>query len=231
MIKKLGIQILDFRFQMQRIKSHHSALVIFGLLFFLTTISAAAQDLKPLAATDPALASLKKTLGAMQSIQGKIRQEKSFAFLEDKLISTGSFSYKKENKLRWQFNEPIEYIILIKENSMRLREDGKEKQYKGVDKILRQVKEIILGCIDGSIITNTNYKTVFFANVTTLKIDLQPKDKQLREFIQRIEVDFEKKDTRLKSVLLTDPSGDVTRILFSDIRIGQPINEGTFTDF
>jgi outer membrane lipoprotein-sorting protein len=60
---------------------------------------------------------------------------------------------------------------------------------------------------------------------------LQPKDKQLREFIQRIEVDFEKKDTRLKSVLLTDPSGDVTRILFSDIRIGQPINEGTFTDF
>jgi|GEM_PF-1027941 len=231
MIKKLGIQILDFRFQMQRIKSHHSALVIFGFLFFLTTISAAAQDLKPLAATDPALASLKKTLGAMQSIQGKIRQEKSFAFLEDKLISTGSFSYKKENRLRWQFNEPIEYIILIKDNSMRLREDGKEKQYKGVDKILRQVKEIILGCIDGSIITNTNYKTVFFANANALKIDLQPKDKQMREFIQRIEVEFEKKDTRLKSVLLTDPSGDITRILFSDIRTGQPINESSFTDF
>ena len=216
---------------MQRIKSHHSALVIFGFLFFLTTISAAAQDLKPLAATDPALASLKKTLGAMQSIQGKIRQEKSFAFLEDKLISTGSFSYKKENRLRWQFNEPIEYIILIKDNSMRLREDGKEKQYKGVDKILRQVKEIILGCIDGSIITNTNYKTVFFANANALKIDLQPKDKQMREFIQRIEVEFEKKDTRLKSVLLTDPSGDITRILFSDIRTGQPINESSFTDF
>lgn len=202
-----------------------------GILLSIVALTATAQDLKPLAATDPALASLKKTLAAMQSIQGKIRQEKSFAFLEDKLVSTGSFSYKKENRLRWQFNEPIDYIILIKENSMRLREDGKEKQYKGVDKILSQVKEIILGCIDGSIISNPNYKTVFFASPTALKIDLQPKDKRLREFIQRIEVEFEKKDTRLKSVLLTDPSGDITRILFSDIRVGQPINESAFTDF
>jgi outer membrane lipoprotein-sorting protein len=204
---------------------------IFPIFLFLFSLSATAQDWKPLAASDPALASLKKTLAAMQSIQGTIRQEKSFAFLEDKLVSTGSFSYKKENRLRWQFNEPIEYIILIKDNAMRLREDGKEKQYKGVDKILRQVKEIILGCIDGSIIANPNYKTVFFSNATSLKIDLQPKDKQLREFIQRIEVEFEKKDTRLKSVLLTDPSGDITRILFSDIRTGQPINESSFTDF
>jgi len=228
----LGFQISDLRHQRFEGVFLQSAFALgFGILISLSTFTATAQDLKPIAATDPALASLKKTLAAMQSIQGKIRQEKTFAFLEDKLVSTGSFSYKKENKLRWQFNEPIEYIILINENSMRLREDGKEKQYKGVDKILRQVKEIILGCIDGSIITNTNYKTVFFANATTLKIDLQPKDKQLREFIQRIEVDFEKKDTRLKSVLLTDPSGDVTRILFSDIRIGQPINEGIFTDF
>lgn len=151
--------------------------------------------------------------------------------MEDKLVSTGSFSYKKENRLRWQFNEPIDYIILIKDNTMRLREDGKEKHYKGVDKILRQVKEIILGCIDGSIISNTNYKTAFSTNTTAVKMDLQPKDKQLREFIQRIEVEFEKKDTRLRSVLLTDPSGDITRILFSDIRTGQPINESTFSNF
>jgi len=214
----------------QRLKDHFRS-SIFCFLFSIITLTATAQDWKPIQPNDPALTTLKQTLAAMQSIQGIIRQEKSFAFLEDKLVSTGSFSYKKENRLRWQFNEPIDYIILIKDNTMRLREDGKEKQYKGVDKILRQVKEIILGCIDGSIISNTNYKTSFSANATALKIDLQPKDKQLREFIQRIEVEFEKKDTRLRSVLLTDPSGDITRILFSDLRTGQAINESSFSNF
>jgi len=200
------------------------------LLLFLSTATFA-QDWKPLAADDPAIASLRKELGAMSSIKGNIRQEKSFAFLEEKLISTGYFIYKKENRLRWQFNEPIEYIILIKENAMRLREAGEEKQYKGVNRILRQVREIILGCIDGSIIDNPSYKASFSGNATSLKLDMQPKDRQLREFIQRIEVEFAKDGNRLRSVKLTDPSGDETHIHFTDIRTGQTIDEAVFTDF
>ncbi|MCF8256009.1 MAG: outer membrane lipoprotein carrier protein LolA [Flavobacteriales bacterium] len=200
------------------------------LLLFLST-AMFAQDWKPLTATDPTIAKLRKDLGAMASIKGNIRQEKSFAFLDDKLVSTGYFSYRKENRLRWQFDRPIEYIILIKDNAMRLREAGEEKQYKGVNRILRQVREIILGCIDGSIIDNANYKAAFFGNATSLKLDLQPKDRQLKEFIQRIEVEFAKEGNKLRSVMLTDPSGDITHIHFTDIRTGQTIDEAVFTDF
>jgi outer membrane lipoprotein-sorting protein len=205
--------------------------VLMALLLCMAVRNATGQEWRPLQVSDPAFASLKSGLAAMQSIQGTIRQEKSFAFLEDKLVSNGSFSYKKDNRLRWQFTDPIDYIILINGNSLRLREEGKEKQYKGVDKILRQVKEIILGCIDGSIISNPNYRTSFYGHASGLRLELQPKDRQLREFIQRIDVEFEKKDTRITSVMLTDPSGDVTHIHFSDIRTGQPVNESLFTDF
>jgi outer membrane lipoprotein-sorting protein len=204
--------------------------ILLTLLLLLSTTTFA-QDWKPLTATDPAVLALRKQLGAMTSIKGNIRQEKSFAFLEDKLVSTGYFVYRKENRLRWQFDSPIEYIILIKDNAMRLREAGEEKQYKGVNKILRQVREIILGCIDGSIIDNTSYKAAFFGNASSLKLEMQPKDRQLKEFIQRIEVEFSKEGTRLRSVMLTDPSGDVTHIHFSDIRTGQTVNEAVFTDF
>lgn len=205
--------------------------LLMALLLPLASNNAVAQEWKPLPVNDPAFASLRSGLAAMQSIEGNIRQEKAFAFLEDKLVSNGTFSYKKDNRLRWQFTDPIDYVILISGNAMRLREEGKEKQYKGVDKILRQVKEIILGCIDGSIINNPNYRTSFYGHASGLKLELQPKDKQLREFIQRIEVEFFKKDARITSVIITDPSGDVTHIHFSDIRTGQPINESIFTDF
>lgn len=205
---------------------------LFPVLFLLlTAISVVAQDWKPLTATDPAITSLRKELGTMASIKGNIRQEKSFAFLDDKLVSTGYFIYKKENRLRWQFNEPIEYIILIHDNAMRLREAGEEKQYKGVNKILRQVREIILGCIDGSIIDNPSYKASFSGNSNSLKLEMQPKDRQLKEFIQRIEVEFAKQGNRIRSVRLTDPSGDETHIHFTDIRTGQTIDEAVFTDF
>jgi outer membrane lipoprotein-sorting protein len=205
------------------------AATFFLLLLFPFFLSA--QDWKSLDANDPMLTGLKSTLGAMKSIKGDIQQEKSFAFLTEKLISKGVFIYQKESKLRWQFNEPIEYIILINESTMRLKEDGEEKKYKGMNQILRQVKEIILGCIDGSIMSNANYKTVFATNGTNIRIQLQPKEKNLKEFIQQIEVQFAKDGSVLKKVTLTDPSGDMTDILFSNVKTNQQTDASVFADF
>lgn len=190
-----------------------------------------AQDWNSLDANDPMLTELKSALSGMESIKGDIQQEKSFAFLTEKLISKGVFIYQKENRLRWQFNEPIEYIILINENSMRLKEDGDEKKYKGMNQILRQVKEIILGCIDGSIMSNPNYKTVFSTNESDIRIQLQPKEKNLKQFIQQIQVHFAKDGSVLKKVTLTDPSGDTTDIFFSNVKTNQQIDASVFAEF
>ncbi len=200
-------------------------------LLSLLPFFGSAQDWKKLNADDPMLTELKSTLAGMESIKGDIKQAKAFAFLTDKLISTGIFIYQKESKLRWEFTEPIEYIILINKNSMRLKEEGEEKKYKGMNQILRQVKEIILGCIDGSIMSNSNYKTEFSTNGERIRIHLQPKAKNLKEFIQQIDVQFEKKGSTLKKVTLTDPSGDMTDIFFSNVEINQTIDESVFAEF
>lgn len=207
--------------------SRTSTLFILLLLPFFVT----AQDWKSLNANDPMLTGLKSTLGGMESIRGDIRQEKAFAFLTEKLVSTGLFVYQKESKLRWEFTDPIEYIILINENSMRLKEEGEEKNFKGMNQILRQVKEIILGCIDGSIMGNSNYKTEFSTNGADIRIQLQPKEKNLKEFIEQIDVQFVKEGSTLKKVVLTDPSGDMTDIVFSNVKNNQPIDEGVFAKF
>lgn len=189
------------------------------------------QDWKKLNTDDPMLRDLKSALAEMETIQGDIQQEKSFAFLTNKLVSTGTFKYQNNDRLRWEFTEPMEYIILINGNSMRLREDGAEKKYKGVDRILRQVKEIILGCIDGSIMSNSNYRTDFSSNGDRVRIQLQPKAKDLKEFIQQIDVQFQLTGSVLKQVSLTDPSGDVTDIYFSNVLNNRSIDESVFADF
>lgn len=203
--------------------------IAIGIVIFPFFLSA--QDWKTIEASDPVLTGLKSTLAGMNSIKGDIKQEKSFAFLTDKLVSTGVFLYQKESKLRWEFTDPIDYVILINENSMRLREEGVEKKYKGMNHILRQVKEIILGCIDGSIMSNSNYKTVFSTDGTNIRIQLQPKEKNLREFIKQIDVEFAKSGSILKKVTLTDPSGDMTDIHFSNVQSNQKIDAALFADF
>lgn len=205
--------------------------VIAALFFASIPFLLSAQDWKVISGDDPLLSDLKTELAEMSSIEGELRQEKSFAFLSDKLVSTGLFVYQKENKLRWEFSEPIEYIILINENSMRLKEEGEEKKYKGMNQILRQVKEIILGCIDGSIMGNSNYKTEFAASADLIQIQLAPKAKNLKEFIKQIDVQFAKEGSILKKVTLTDPSGDKTDILFSNVKSNQPVDESIFADF
>ncbi|HAP69587.1 MAG TPA: hypothetical protein DCR04_07655 [Flavobacteriales bacterium] len=204
-------------------------LPLFLLILFPFFLSA--QEWKTLSADDSNLTELKSALAKMESIKGDIKQEKGFSFLTEKLISEGVFLYQKESKLRWEFKEPIEYIILINENSMRLKEEGEEKKYKGMNQILRQVKEIILGCIDGSIMTNSNYKTAFFANESGIRIQLQPKAKNLKEFIQQIEVEFSIEGSMLHKVTLTDPSGDMTDIRFSNIVVNEKIDAAAFADF
>ena len=200
-------------------------------LFLLFPFFLSAQDWKTLNADNSELTELKSALAKMESIKGDIKQEKAFAFLTEKLVSTGVFIYQKESKLRWEFKEPIEYIILIDENSMRLKEEGEEKKYKGMNQILRQVKEIILGCIDGSIMGSPNYKTAFSTNGTNIRIQLQPKAKNLKEFIEQIDVEFGKDGSILKKVTLTDPSGDMTDIFFSNLKTNQQIDESVFADF
>ena len=207
-----------------------SKIFTFSLILLFPFISFG-QDWEKLNTDDPMLTDLKSTLAGMESIKGDIKQEKAFAFLTEKLISTGIFIYQKESKLRWEFTEPIEYIILINENSMRLKEEGEEKKYKGMNQILRQVKEIILGCIDGSIMSNSNYKTEFSADEERIRIQLQPKAKNLKEFIQQIDVQFERSGSTLKKVTLTDPSGDMTDIFFYNVEINQTIDESVFADF
>jgi outer membrane lipoprotein-sorting protein len=204
---------------------------IFISLLFCLPILALAQDWNVLNSDASELSELKSALAKMESISGDIEQVKSFAFLNNKLVSKGKFYFQQDNKLRWAFNDPIEYIILINENSMRLKEEGEEKKYKGMNQILRQVKEIILGCIDGSIMSNSNYKTEFSRSEELIRIQLKPKSKNLKEFIQQIDVQFSIDGAVLRNVVLTDPSGDLTNIQFSNIESNKQIDEKLFADF
>jgi len=200
-------------------------------LFLLISLNSAAQDWVPVPLTDVRVRTLIDGLAAMKSIQGDMTQTKTFSFMTKPLVSTGQFRYATGDRLRWEFVKPSAYCILIDGQKVRLKENGSEKDLRSVDRVMRQVKEVIIGCINGSIISDPAYKAVAAGKGNELRISMQPKDKRMRELIAGIEIIFGPTAKDLRSVRLTDPSGDTTLVTFQSVRINESIADRTFTDF
>ena len=47
------------------------------------------------------------------SIESDFVQEKNLQVLSEKIISKGHFTFKKENRLRWEYTSPSKYLIVI----------------------------------------------------------------------------------------------------------------------
>lgn len=190
-----------------------------------------AQDWAPVALNDARVRTLRDGLAAMTSIQGNMTQTKTFSFMDKPLVSNGAFRYAQGDKLRWEFIKPTPYCILINGANVRLQENKQEKDLRSVDRVMRQVKEVIIGCINGSIITDPAYQAEAATKGSDLRIAMRPKDRKLRELIAGIEVTFGPTAKDLRSVKLIDPSGDATFIQFDGLRVNEAIAEKVFAEF
>lgn len=200
------------------------------LLFGLSALNA--QDLTP--AKDPQ--KVKEAFGLMNSktetFASDFKQTKEFSFMDRPLISTGKFYYKKSDKLRWEYLDPLQYVMLINGENIRIKEDGKVKSYSSaVNEIFKTVKEIILGCISGEILNDPNYQPSFYEDGNYYQVKLEPRQKQMQEYMQEINIYLDKGSKELSHLVLKDGSGDITKIEFLNRKINQQISEDVFTQF
>ena len=70
------------------------------------------------------------------SVSCEFVQEKHLTMMEEVLISNGRFLFKKENKVRWEYTDPITYAIIINDNSFTINNDGKISQFDAESNVL-----------------------------------------------------------------------------------------------
>src|SRR5688500_15518565 len=91
------------------------------LLFSIPLLSFG-QEYKTLANEAAVWTSLKRAAKNTKTMQADIHQTKTFDFMDEPLVTTGRFYYKQENKLRWEYHAPLDYIMLINGSQVRLRD-------------------------------------------------------------------------------------------------------------
>ncbi|TLV03553.1 LolA family protein [Dyadobacter luticola] len=204
--------------------------LIFLLLTSLICIRSEAQTFKPVANPDKVLAELQKTSQSTNSIQASFTEEKYLAVLKEPELSSGAFYYKQKDKMRWEQRSPVKYVILINGDKLRVQEAGKEKNVGQAGRMAAQIKELMIGLVNGDFQQNKAFSLAALESADQYQIMLTPVNRRLKNVYQKISLVFSKNTLHLKELSFFEKSGDKSVMKFQNEKFNQEIKDSLFQD-
>jgi outer membrane lipoprotein-sorting protein len=204
-------------------------LLLLIFLFNAALCSAQYPGYKPLLD----MASFKKefmlTAQNTQTIKSDFVQEKNLSMLNDKIISKGKFWFKKNNLVRIEYTQPFQYLMVMNQNNVYIKDGQKENKMSAKsNKLFQQINKITVDCIQGTALTNSDFNVKVFENNTAWLIEMSPVSKGLKDFFKNINITVTKKDYAVTKIDMIEPGGDNTVISFTNREINNSIPDAIF---
>lgn len=173
---------------------------------------------------------LNELTSSTQTIQSDFIQEKHLSFLSEKIISKGKFAFKNPNLLRWEYAEPINYIIVFNNKNILINDDGKISKYDTQsNKMFSEINNMMVGTIQGSLFNDTErFNVKFFESEKQYLLELNPKMHEMKSMLKSIKIFIDKYDNSVASIKMIETSDDYTKIDFVNRKLNQPINDDKF---
>ena len=203
--------------------------VIFCCLFFQQI--SFSQNFKPAVNSEKILSDLKKTSQSTNSIQADFREEKKVAILKESKVSSGVFYYKKNDKMRWEQKLPFSYVILINGDRLRVQEAGKEKNVGQAGRMAAQIKELMIGLVNGDFQQNKAFSQNCLENADQYMVVLTPINRRLKNMYSKITLVFPKNTLHLKELSFFEKGGDKSVMKFQNEKFNQPVDDSLFLNF
>ncbi len=215
---------------MKRIR--YSILLISTLIVALIIPSGMAfsqNDYRPMEDSEAFRSSMITASANTLSIASDFEQIKHLSFLEEDVKSQGIFYFQKENKLRWEYSDPFYYLIIFNNDTVLIQDENNTNIYDAASgKMFRQINEIMLSMVSGSILGSDDFEFEYYENPSSYKLELTPLDENMKEFLSKIRLFINKKDMTVDELLMLEKSGDYTRIRFINKRLNEEIPQHTF---
>lgn len=204
--------------------------ILFALAFF-TYGSSSAQSFKAMKDSKVFQQKLHKIAAETTSLQSDFIQIKHLDVLSEDIESNGKLFYKANNKLRWEYTSPLEYLIVLKDGKVSIKDEGKVSSYDlSGNKTFEKINEMMIGSIQGDLLVNEeDYDYDFQESSTTYLVILTPKQKEVQEFMKSINIYFSKKDYSVEQVKMLEQSGDYTLMKFKNKKTNASISDKTFS--
>lgn len=204
--------------------------IFLGIFLTLTVLGVSAQERSSVSNIADLKKKLKQQAKETTSIITDFTQEKHMSFMKNPQISEGVFYYQQSDKMRWEQNSPYDYVLLINNASVRIKDNGKEKNIAGANKMMGKINKLMIGMVNGDVFDSKAFEVKYFSEGKFYIVELTPKNKRLQSVFQTIELSFLKTTTRLKVLTFNEKSGDKSVMKFFNERFNQTIEQSLFLE-
>ncbi len=211
-----------------RIKLAGTSILSYILLSSLTLVGSG--EFTPVEDLDKLVEQLNNHAANTRSIQSRFIQKKQLEFLDETIVSKGRFWFRKENSLRWAYDEPYEYAIIISGGKFQIKDGEKVSAYDiESNTAFREINDLIIGMVRGSVMEEDKFDIKAFENEQQYLVKLVPRDINMRSVSSNMEIYFDKEDLTVAEIMMKESESDYTVITFFDKQINETIPDPVFT--
>lgn len=206
--------------------------VIVGCLLALTLSAGETNTpLQKVAEPQPILADLQRKMASLESVYFEFTQERQLQLFAEPLKSEGVMLIDRPGQIRWETTAPYQSILLGNQKSVAQFEqtDGQWKKLKlGFPQMLKRVMDQMTLMHQGKLDALTSDFTISVATGHVAVVTMVPKDENVRSMLAALEVVFEPDFSASREVVMREPGGDFTRIIFQREQRNVKFPAGTF---
>ena len=200
------------------------------LLLIFVSQFAIAQNFKAVKDTSALKQKIESMSKTVNSIESDFTQEKNLSMLSEKIISKGNFKFKKENMLRWEYNAPYKYLIVINKDKIWIKDEKKTQKYDmNSNKVFKEINDVMMSCVQGNIFKSGKFKVSYSENEKYYKLELTPLQKNMKESLKKINMYFDKSVTSVNKLDMIEPNDDYTTLEFTLKSQNAPLQDNIFT--
>lgn len=206
--------------------------LMMAAMFALAASAADEAALQTIADPKPILQDLQQKMSSLGTVYFELTQERHLKLFSEPLKSEGAMLIERPDNIRWETTAPYGSILLGNRQSVAQFElaEGKWTKLKlGFPQMLKRVMDQMALMNQGKLDALTSDYTISAAtNGSVAVLTLVPKDESVRGILASLEVRMAPDFSGTREVLMHEPSGDFTRILFTREQRNVKFPAGTF---
>lgn len=203
-------------------------LVLFVLAFMPESYSQ--EELAKMTDIDAFKSNMQEAAARTYSITSDFVQHKHLDFLEESVLSRGVFYFEKDDKLRWEYQDPFYYLIVFRGDSIMIRNDSKTSLYNAAtNRMFKEINQIMVSMVNGSILESGDFAVSYFEKTGHYVLELIPHDSNMKEFLEKILIYINQDDYSADELFMMERSADYTHIRFTNKKLNEDIPANIFS--
>ena len=196
--------------------------VLLYIICLLTIFSAFGQNGKELVGDQrvKVISEITKNTVGIQSLSCQFTQTKQSSLLVDNAEAKGKMSYSRPKSLRWEYITPYSYALVVEGDSLSMTGNGTASTNQKANRMMKEMSSLIIGSINGErLFDERTFSINIYEETGCYRVKMNPKRKDMQRMFQNITFLFGSDDYTVRSVVLTEKSGDATTINFENLTI------------